>query len=88
MAIGSAIILFVLGAILTYGVEAEIAGLDITTIGYILMGAGLVGGLIGLLYALTNRGRSETVVSDAAPRERVVTEEAPRERVVEREYRQ
>ena len=56
MAIGSAIVLFVLGAILAYGVEAEIAGLDIDTIGYILMGAGLVGGLIGLLYALVGAG--------------------------------
>lgn len=75
MAIGSAIVLFTIGAILTYGVDAEIAGLDIDTIGYILMGAGLVGGLIGLMYAMTHRTRTETVVTEAAPRERVVERE-------------
>jgi hypothetical protein len=85
MAIGSAIVLFVIGAVLTYGVDAEIAGLDIDTIGYILMGAGVVGGLIGLLYAMTYRGRGTAVV-DAPPRD-VVVETPPREVVVEREYR-
>ena len=49
MAIGSAIILFVFGAILAFGVDVETPGLDLTTIGYILMGAGAVGGLFGLI---------------------------------------
>ncbi|WP_370327214.1 DUF6458 family protein [Euzebya sp.] len=80
MAIGSAIVLFVIGAILTYGVDAEVAGLDIDTIGYILMGAGLIGGLIGLMFAMSNRRRTHVVeeVHHTAP---------PAERVVEREYR-
>jgi hypothetical protein len=81
MAIGSAIVLFVIGAILTYGVDAELAGLDIDTIGYILMGAGLVGGIIGLIYALSAGSRRTTYVEEVPPAP------APRERVIEREYR-
>ncbi len=55
MAIGSAIVLFVIGAILAYGVDADVAGLDLETIGFILMGAGVVGGVIGLLMTLSRR---------------------------------
>lgn len=59
MAIGSAIVLFVLGAILAFAVEFDLAGLDINTIGYILMIAGVVGGVIGLLLSMS-RNRSRT----------------------------
>jgi hypothetical protein len=75
MAIGSAIVLFVIGAILAYGVEVEVAGLDLDTIGLILMGAGVIGGIIGLVYALSYRDRRTTVVEDVRPRERVVERE-------------
>jgi hypothetical protein len=59
MAIGSAIVLFVIGAILVYAVEFDVAGIDITTIGYILMAAGVIGGVIGLLL-LGSRDRRRT----------------------------
>lgn len=58
MAIGSAVVLFVIGAILAFGVEVDVQGLDLQTIGYIMMGAGVIGGLIGLLmYAGADRPR-------------------------------
>lgn len=60
MAIGSAIVLFVIGAILAFAVEVDIAGLDLATIGVILMIAGAVGGLIGLAMSMSRRRRSTT----------------------------
>lgn len=60
MAIGSAIVLFVLGAILAYGVELDTPGLNLDTIGLILMVAGVIGGVIGLLLIGTRRRRSTT----------------------------
>ncbi|MGI9017829.1 MAG: DUF6458 family protein [Euzebya sp.] len=62
MAIGSAIALFVLGAILVYGVDIDLAGLDIDVIGYILMLAGLIGGVLGLAF-MGSRRRSRTTRS-------------------------
>lgn len=59
MAIGSAIVLFVLGAILTYGVEVDVPGLDVDTIGTILMVAGAIGGAIGLML-IAGRDRRRT----------------------------
>ena len=60
MAIGSAIVRFVLGAILAYGVEVDVQGLDLNTIGLILMAAGVIGGIIGLMMSLSRRNRSST----------------------------
>ncbi|CAN5132053.1 hypothetical protein BH23ACT9_BH23ACT9_25920 [soil metagenome] len=60
MAIGSAIVLFVLGAILYFAVEVEVAGLDINVIGLILMVAGVVGGLLGLALMMSRRNRTST----------------------------
>jgi uncharacterized membrane protein YfcA len=52
--IGSSIFLIALGAILRYAVTDAIDGVDLTTIGLILMVAGVVGLLIGL-YLMTTR---------------------------------
>lgn len=66
MGIGASIFLLALGAILTFAVTFEIAGLDIAVVGVILMIAGVVG-LLFTLFAL-NRSRSgvteERVVRD------------------------
>jgi hypothetical protein len=43
MGIGGSIFLIALGAILAFAVEAEISGLDISVVGYVLMLAGLAG---------------------------------------------
>lgn len=49
MTIGSSIALLVIGAILAFAVTYEIAGIDITVVGFILM----LGGLIGLIFGIT-----------------------------------
>ena len=59
MGIGTSIFLIAFGAILRYAVNAEVSGLEISTIGLILMIAGVLGLVISLLYmTLWSRGRS------------------------------
>ena len=53
--IGFGIFLVALGAILRYAVTAEVAGLDIGTVGVILMIAGIVLFLLSLFFVLTSR---------------------------------
>lgn len=71
MTIGAGIGLFVIGAILAFAVEErQIGALDINTLGYILMLAGLLVALLS--FALAQRSR-RTVSREPADRE-VVTE--------------
>ncbi|WP_309133684.1 DUF6458 family protein [Cellulomonas sp.] len=57
MGIGGGIALLVIGAILSFGVADRFEGVDLTMIGYILMG----GGLIWLIAAIAlNAQRSNT----------------------------
>ena len=58
MTIGSGIFLIALGAILRYAVTDSISGVDLTTIGLILMIAGVVGLVIGLFMMTTARRES------------------------------
>jgi hypothetical protein len=81
MSIGVGIALFVIGAILAFAVEVDPPGIEGTTLGYILMLAGLL--VAVLSFALAQRGSRREVVREE-PRERVVREE-PRERVVREE---
>lgn len=60
MGIGASIFLLALGAILAFAVNADISGLDISVIGWILMAAGLVGLVITLWFW---NSRRRTVVS-------------------------
>ena len=57
MGIGLGIVLFVLGAILAFAVNYQVAGIELTTIGYILMAAGVLALLLGLVI---NQQRSNT----------------------------
>ena len=50
MGLGVSLVLIAVGAILTWAVNAEVSGLDITVIGVILMIVGLVGFLLSLLF--------------------------------------
>jgi hypothetical protein len=43
MGIGACVFLIALGAILTFAVEASVGGIDIDVVGWILMGAGVLG---------------------------------------------
>lgn len=67
MGIGVSIFLLAIGAILTFAVDAEVSGLDLSMIGLILM----IAGGVGLLLTLLVWGPRDR----AATRERVVETE-------------
>ncbi len=54
MYIGLGIFLLVVGAILTFAVDASVSGIDLSLIGWILM----AGGLLAVVLSLAMRGRS------------------------------
>lgn len=57
MTIGASLFLIALGAILKYAVNATVAGVEIQTVGVILMVAGAVGLVIGLFLIASGRRR-------------------------------
>ncbi len=69
MGIGTSLFLIAIGAILYFAVNADISGLEISTIGIILMVIGVVGLLISLFFlSSARRGPAErTVVRDREP---------------------
>ena len=65
MGIGTSIFLIAVGAILYFAVNADVSGLEISTVGLILMIVGIVGLLISLFYTtLYTRRRSGEVPAD------------------------
>jgi len=66
MGIGVSLILIAAGAILTWAVNATVSGIDINTVGVILLVVGIVGLLISLLFldSFFGRGRRRTVVRE------------------------
>jgi beta-lactamase regulating signal transducer with metallopeptidase domain len=64
MTIGASIFLIAVGAILKYAVNATVSGIEIETIGLILMIAGAVGLLIGLFLLVQTDRRREVVYDD------------------------
>jgi hypothetical protein len=61
--IGTSIFLIAFGAILKFAVTATVSGVEISTIGLILMVAGIIGLLVSL-YFMSTAGRRETVVRE------------------------
>ena len=53
MGIGTSLFLIAVGAILTFAVDADVSGIEIATVGIILMIVGVIGLLISLLYWAT-----------------------------------
>lgn len=70
MGIGVSIFLLALGAILAFAVNASVSGLDINTIGVILMVCGALGLLLTML--LLNRDRTGVVTQERVVRDRDV----------------
>ena len=50
MGIGVSLILIAIGAILAFAVNAEVSGLEVQTIGWILLVVGIVGALLSLIF--------------------------------------
>jgi len=60
MSIGAGIVLFVIGAILAFALNVQLDWVNLDLVGYILMGAGVVIVLIGIVL-LARRRQSESV---------------------------
>ena len=72
MGLGVSLFLIAVGAILTWAVNAEVSGLDITTVGVILLVVGVAGLLLSLLFWSSWGGhgyarRRTTYVDDGPP---------------------
>lgn len=70
MGIGVSLILIAAGAIITFAINATVSGVDLDTIGWILMAVGAIGALLSLAFwsswggpAYSSRRRT-TVVDD------------------------
>ncbi len=64
MQIGTALFLFAVGAILRYAVTDSVEGVDLTTVGLILMIVGAVGLLLSMIMMSTARRRDSVVVQE------------------------
>ena len=67
MGIGSGIFIFVVGLILAFALQVQVSWIDLTTTGYILMGAGLVVFVISLVLALRRRPRRSVLRETVDP---------------------
>ena len=73
MGIGVSLILIAVGAMLAFAVNATVSGLEVTTIGWILMVVGIAGLLLSLMFWSSWGGfggatrRRTTYVDDAPP---------------------
>ena len=70
MGIGTSIFLIAVGAILYFAVDADISGLEISTVGLILMIIGVIGLLIS--FFLLSRSRAAVAERPVVRRERDV----------------
>lgn len=66
MATGTSIFLIALGAILAFAVDVEVSGLDLSTVGIILMVAGVIGVIVSLVWIdrATSPRAGRTVVEE------------------------
>jgi hypothetical protein len=64
MTIGTSIVLIAAGAILKYAVTAHVSGIDIQTVGTILMIVGILGLILSLLYTFWWSSAAQTRRAD------------------------
>lgn len=79
MGIGVSIFLIAVGAVLAFAVDAEVSGLDIQVVGWILLGVGAIGILLSLLFwsSWGGWGRREVVEERPTSRRETVVREEP-----------
>lgn len=78
MGISVSIVLIAIGAILTWAVSATVSGVDLVTVGVILMVVGALGLIISLIFwsSWGGFGGRRTIVEERAPaRRRTVVED-------------
>jgi protein-S-isoprenylcysteine O-methyltransferase Ste14 len=66
MTMGTGVVLFVIGAILAFAVHVQTAFISLSTVGDILMAAGIVVFVIGLALAVRGRRTVTTARTDVA----------------------
>ena len=73
MSLGLGIFLIVVGAILSFAVKKDFSGIDLTVVGYILMGAGVLVLILAVAIFMprTRRSRSTAVTTDSLGRQYV-----------------
>ncbi|MCU1569348.1 MAG: hypothetical protein JWR33_89 [Naasia sp.] len=81
MSLGTGIVLFVIGAILVFATDFQLDFIDLDVVGYILMIAGVVGVVLGLVLLLRRRQSVSTTRSAVDP----VGGERVTERVTDRD---
>ena len=80
MGIGVSIFLIAVGAVLAFAVNAEVSGLDIEVVGWILLAVGALGILLSLLFWSSwggFGGRREVVEERPGTRRETVVREEP-----------
>lgn len=50
MGIGVALVLIAVGAILAFAVDYHVSGIDVTTIGWILLIVGIIGAILSMIF--------------------------------------
>ena len=81
MRLGTGILLLALGAILTFAVRAEVSGLDLQVVGWILMAVGALGIVLELAVFAPRRHRvvhteARGLAADGLPARRTKTDES------------
>ena len=64
MGIGTSLLLIAVGAILRYAVTDSVSGVDLTTVGLILLIVGVVGLVLGLFLTFATSRRDTVVTRD------------------------
>jgi len=64
MTIGTGVVLFVIGAILVFALNIQLDWINLDMVGYILMAAGVVAFIIGLILLVSRRSRRDGTVDD------------------------
>jgi len=67
MSIGTGIVLFVIGAVLAFALNLQLDWIDLDLVGYLLMGAGFIVFLIGIILMARKRQTVTTVHSGVDP---------------------
>jgi Domain of unknown function (DUF6458) len=72
MGIGVALILIAVGAILAFAVNTEVSGIEIETVGWILLVVGIIGAILSMIFWSSWGGvggsrRREVVYDDRPP---------------------
>ncbi|MET9271460.1 DUF6458 family protein [Kribbella sp. NPDC003557] len=64
MGIGMSVFLLAVGGILAFGVSDRLSGVDLTVVGYVLMGAGAIGLAVVLMFANQRTRATRTTVHE------------------------